>query len=105
MRISDWSSDVCSSDLIAADKGVENSLRNLATILAGLHALDLDNADPAAVAQKVAPLAAPRAPWRHPAPEVQGLAALQAGETQRSEKRRGGKGEVSTCRTRWLPCH
>src|SRR3546814_5860873 len=76
MRISDWSSDVCSSDLLA---------RMTDRI--------------AALEQEVATLRS-----RGPAPSEEVISRL-SGETQRSEERRVGKECVSTCRSRWSPYH
>src|SRR3546814_2522646 len=75
MRISDWSSDVCSSDL----------LTEAAVAPADL---DVPRRHPLHVGLPVVYLQAPR----HP-----GLA--------RSEERRVGKEGVSTCRSRWSPYH
>src|SRR3546814_6371196 len=78
MRISDWSSDVCSSDLpriIAFDQ------RDIGHRLAGNG------------------FALPLAPVGH----VEGLGNL-AGRVK-SEERRVGKECVSTCRSRWSPYH
>src|SRR3546814_9681425 len=78
MRISDWSSDVCSSDLLAFRQhlgevaGREGPARHH---LVGLRAL------------------------QHAAV---GLPAARAGS---SEERRVGKECVSTCRSRWSPYH
>src|SRR3546814_20785934 len=101
MRISDWSSDVCSSDLgrpigaygamilaprgaveiggEAAEMGVEKGAGLRAQIGAGadterLHLARGDGAD-----------------------------AVEAAYRQRSEERRVGKECVSTCRSRWSP--
>src|SRR3546814_1246667 len=83
MRISDWSSDVCSSDLFFAGRlsvrvgsivEMEFGLRTAAPVI------DL-----------------------HPAGQPQ-AAALRGGE-QRSEERRVGKECVSTCRSRGSPYH
>src|SRR3546814_10411683 len=81
MRISDWSSDVCSSDLLVeqwdprlfghAPNPNQATLYNLAG-----HALRSDSVD---------------AGWRL--------------ELPRSEERRVGKECVSTCRSRWSPYH
>src|SRR3546814_17538710 len=103
MRISDWSSDVCSSDLSdAASQGArllvfpEYGNLDLASLLGAQTALD--------AAAQVAPLAAM-------ADDVARLHAdlarrhgvhLLAG---RSEERRVGKECVSTCRSRWSPYH
>src|SRR3546814_13279184 len=95
MRISDWSSDVCSSDLsaLAADKGAN---------LAG---------------SRHAPT--PMGPGDEPRDDGGVcIAARLSGATgrgsasiithrcpQRSEERRVGKEGVSTCRSRWPPDH
>src|SRR3546814_14791270 len=76
MRISDWSSDVCSSDLrfkspAVADFGVERI------------------ADAQAIAAAIDTIAGVRL----------------ADEIVRSEERRVGKECVSTCRSRWSPYH
>src|SRR3546814_20936222 len=82
LRISDWSSDVCSSDLITT--------RSASTIRCRV-----------CPARGASPLTAPgatTAPARHrcrrPPPR-----------TSRSEERRVGKEGVSTCRSRWSPYH
>src|SRR3546814_6684167 len=85
MRISDWSSDVCSSDLLEIGIGTGRNLpfydRDKLESLQGL--------DPAA--------------------QMHGLArkrARKAGlDVERSEERRVGKECVSTCRYRWQPYH
>src|SRR3546814_1991406 len=89
MRISDWSSDVCSSDLLARVGEVPD--RVLARP---------DLADQRRVA--VDDLARPRLDLL----EVFGRERLVAGEVViRSEERRVGKECVSTCRSRWSPYH
>src|SRR3546814_13292009 len=79
MRISDWSSDVCSSDLAFADA--------LAQLLGGGlgegHGQHLAHAQSALDHQP-----------HH-----------QRGQGERSEERRVGKACVSTCRSRWSPYH
>src|SRR3546814_6234649 len=83
MRISDWSSDVCSSDLeelhaqalgLAARAAVAEDVRLVAAIGAHEDAHVLDDAE-----------------HRH--------------VDLRSEERRVGKECVSTCRSRWPPSH
>src|SRR3546814_3884041 len=82
MRISDWSSDVCSSDLAHA----VDILRLQAVVLVGDPDRDLA-LDEFGI----------------------GRGALDpqhaAGLVQRSEERRVGKECVSTCRSRWSPYH
>src|SRR3546814_10455306 len=79
MRISDWSSDVCSSDLMRDDlverRAHRRQLRRFTARLARRHQNAADDR----------------------------LAALHRGI--RSEERRVGKECVSTCRSRWSPYH
>src|SRR3546814_10788803 len=79
MRISDWSSDVCSSDLDDLDRqGIRRQTASrVARVNAGL--LDVLH-DPA---------------------DEDGFAVGQA----ETEERRVGKECVSTCRSRWSPYH
>src|SRR3546814_3424512 len=84
MRISDWSSDVCSSDLpdlgAATDMQRPRGPGDLAFAHAGkVVGVDLDADD--------------------------ALARIHAQPTGRSEERRVGKECVSTCRSRWSPSH
>src|SRR3546814_15144047 len=88
MRISDWSSDVCSSDLAVI---VSRKLRGLAC---------------AAPAHAVKP--SPRArSATHPSstPQVPARRTSRGMVDTRSEERRVGKECVSTCRSRWSPYH
>src|SRR3546814_3146461 len=85
MRISDWSSDVCSSDLATAcSQSHERLRRHRFMILA-------------------TGICAPR--------DDAALEDVSVGEhaasvsEQRSEERRVGKECVSTCRSRWSPYH
>src|SRR3546814_2797917 len=83
MRISDWSSDVCSSDLVrrisATDREFSNAGRSILS-----HS-------------------------RHPEPRKNiAMVPDQLQEPDgpdRSEERRVGKECVSTCRSRWSPYH
>src|SRR3546814_1554569 len=75
MRISDWSSDVCSSDLL--HMGARSNFQH--------HA-----------AKGAVRLLLPRDALRQ-------YAAVRG--DQRSEERRVGKACVSTCRSRWSPYH
>src|SRR3546814_3046992 len=87
MRISDWSSDVCSSDLgkHQVPANVERPRRHGARRSTGLR-LAGDEADLAQL---------------KPPQKVQHLHHLLV----RSEERRVGKECVSTCRSRWSPYH
>src|SRR3546814_4804979 len=109
MRISDWSSDVCSSDLVgrleggialdqcdAADEGLR---RNEAAVLA-------EHVEAAGARRRLDPVRdregarlEDRVRYRvqHEEPVV--------APDRRSEERRVGKECVSTCRSRWSPYH
>src|SRR3546814_981656 len=96
MRISDWSSDVCSSDLAkAACVGVARQQAGGDDIarIAGVGATGDGGNDHCAV--------------QHQARLVLDLAGDSArGQLRRrhiSEERRGGKECVSTCSSRWVP--
>src|SRR3546814_15931207 len=86
MRISDWSSDVCSSDLGGPSRG-PNPLGGGR----GVHDVGADQGRQGALA---------------PSGGREGEGA-HAGEVvlDRSEERRVGKEGVSTCRSRWSPHH
>src|SRR3546814_8930500 len=84
MRISDWSSDVCSSDLPGSPPS-----RGHSESKAGLTALFL----------------AVRFQVKHRIVAALGHQAEPAGDFLRSEERRVGKEWVSTCRSRWSPDH
>src|SRR3546814_13634706 len=98
MRISDWSSDVCSSDLQnlaerIAGKGVGRSGRD-AEESSETHEL-------ATVHLAVSEL---RAEFLHAGMQrlpVDGFQLFLVGHDCRSEERRVGKECVSTCRSRW----
>src|SRR3546814_8817129 len=83
LRISDWSSDVCSSDLEAAHaKRIWIAIGALALLTAGL----------------ILSYYSVIAGWS--------LAYMfRAASGMRSEERRVGKECVSTCRSRWSPYH
>src|SRR3546814_19215105 len=97
MCISDWSSDVCSSDLF--EPTGEQGLRRLEIIL--LAWPEYPRAGAAALIQPV-----------NEVQEREGFAAAAPGAKkqdqvrrlgERSEERRGGKECVSPCRSRWSP--
>src|SRR3546814_19970802 len=87
MRISDWSSDVCSSDLACLDRGRTGDFR---------HPLGT-RAEPQGACQAGRALHAARLCRAAYRPDHHGAI--------RSEERRGGKEGVSTCRSRWSPYH
>src|SRR3546814_13636963 len=110
MRISDWSSDVCSSDLqIGIFVGIAEPLRvehrgaqRIADILRrageqrGIEDARQDRVDANLLAAQVA---RDRQGHADDAALRRGVGGL------RSEERRGGKECVSTCRSRWSPYH
>src|SRR3546814_11823528 len=98
MRISDWSSDVCSSDLIPMTRSGKQPLQELHTLWALfrlfralrpalVHLVTIKPVLYGGIAARLA---------RVPAM----VSALS-----RSEERRVGKECVSTCRSRWSPYH
>src|SRR3546814_13912401 len=103
MRISDWSSDVCSSDLQIAGKVAGKDY----SCLPGLGVSEyittggdafyfpvLDNEEDSAAQAVLAETLV--------APATQVAFNLKKGSL-RSDERRAGKGGVSTCRSRWPP--
>src|SRR3546814_20841413 len=107
MRISDWSSDVCSSDLtcragavralaIDAARGLEQP--RVAKVGEGIQVGVGDRPDAAAVAA----VTAVRTTERHVLEAQEANAAVAA---LRSDARRVGKECVSTCRSRCSPYH
>src|SRR3546814_2391894 len=86
MRISDWSSDVCSSDLHAETEA-------------------LRQAGSAAAGATVYVTLEPCAHHGETAPCAEALVAAGVARVVRSEERRGGEECVSTCRSRWSAYH
>jgi hypothetical protein len=69
---------------VAADAGVDQQLRDAATVLAALDSLDTPN--PVDVEKDLAALAAPTSPWRYLAWEIQAAAAVKAGKIDDARK-------------------
>src|SRR3546814_14200104 len=108
MRISDWSSDVCSSDLLFRP-GVIKALGDafLAAQLgdAVLAAQPIENDADLVFSREVATGLTPNI-LHHPLSRGLCRRFFQGGlGLHRSEERRVGKGCVSTCRSRWAPYH
>src|SRR3546814_17553301 len=126
MRISDWSSDVCSSDLLAltdrvaffqaggepALMSVQRAvaaivLQNNGVAVAILAAFELDDAVGGCVDGRAGGCCIVDAFVPAPAAMHRVLAHAEGGadarEFQRSEERRVGKECVSTCKLRWAP--
>src|SRR3546814_9930104 len=104
MRISDWSSDVCSSDLSLHMAFVEaRSARHEFITVEHLLLSLLDNAAAVEVLRACsANLDVLRQELRN---FVNKNTPIFPGEDERSEERRVGKECVSTCRSRWSPYH
>src|SRR3546814_10369596 len=87
MRISDWSSDVCSSDLLAASDGAANDWYGVAVAMSrdGVYLAVGAARDDASVGSV--------------------YMYTRSESSYRSEERRVGKECVSTCRSRWSPYH
>src|SRR3546814_17237875 len=93
MRISDWSSDVCSSDLTQNSKekfskAVKTSIHN--------------DGKPMCVKYMGGRRGVANATARPLVPQFRGCGRFSQ---ERSEERRVGKECVSTCRSRWPPKH
>src|SRR3546814_15575110 len=116
LRISDWSSDVCSSDLpaargcpaAAARQSGDRTLRPLCDEISGANG-DPDRRSLSARGDGHGRPAARRETDPRIAPAVGPCAAQPAARPRvklvRSEERRVGKECVSTCRSRWSPYH
>src|SRR3546814_15346870 len=104
MRISDWSSDVCSSDLVAELCGIKPAIagpwKHLQTLTGGVDDIAVIVSakcagaridDRTVVGQREIAFAGHRHVER------------VAGRVDRSEERRVGEECVSTCRYRWSP--
>src|SRR3546814_2169435 len=98
MRISDWSSDVCSSDL--------NGNVSASTRLVFIFELNPANGCSGDLAPEKAPISSemPNISTITPMP-FQNFAKAPAWAGSRSEESRVGKECVSTCRSRWSPYH
>src|SRR3546814_13991233 len=130
MRISDWSSDVCSSDLVVAAEEVAAVLEGnqladpegghleaieLAINGAGeahleiVDGLTLQDENPRQVSEEIQRIELLAGRQRAVALEAEPVVAevedFRAGVIGRSDERREGKECVSTCTSRWSPYH
>src|SRR3546814_14257286 len=103
MRISDWSSDVCSSDLRASPRirkqrtgGGKRMKYRAGIVLAAAMTVSACGINSVPTAEENV-----NARWA----DVQADYQRRANLIPRSEERRVGKECVSTCRSRWSPYH
>src|SRR3546814_14865320 len=100
MRISDWSSDVCSSDLIHIDRHPSDSQAVHEQVVVACEEaepdvkLEQDHARSTPSIQTVIKAQLPAA-----------TAPPTVSPANRAEERRAGKEGVGTCRIRWSPYH
>src|SRR3546814_15051626 len=99
MRISDWSSDVCSSDLTVRDWFHE----------AGNYVDPLDRAAEALAGEIAGTEAVSEAALAR-RPTTEGISIADSADEEapmrsRSDEPRVGKESGSTCKSRWQPCH
>src|SRR3546814_4113798 len=113
MRISDWSSDVCSSDLSSSSASVPMACLLAERVVPVLRYADAATAGYAAEIAVQAGCRALELTWTIPGVtdlvralrDKHGDALTLGVGTVRSEERRVGKECVSTCRSRWSPYH
>src|SRR3546814_20776577 len=99
MRISDWSSDVCSSDLAVFSVGVAVGSIVINRMLKGKVSARFSPISALVMGLFVLDLYWSVTRW--PPADTQNLITV----SERSDERRVGKGCVSTCRSRWSPYH
>src|SRR3546814_16283825 len=106
MRISDWSSDVCSSDL-RLPVAIEHPERKAQRphILAEERFLVAKTKFLDAVQRMLRDVEGKELPLRQAAVLQRIAVIFRLGKISRSEERRVGKECVSTCRSRWSPSH
>src|SRR3546814_15249432 len=102
MRISDWSSDVCSSDLMGLVDSVDEASLPPKELLRGNHYWRINSTEKAGYVLVVSD----QLPMCH----ITGggdtdLQPIVEAVIARSEERRVGKECVRTCRSRWSPYH
>jgi len=77
-RAGDAAGSLAAYDALAKDPNIDDVYRNLATVLWGLHALDVEQ--PQAIVDRMAPLTDAANPWHLSAIEVTAIAHLKAGD-------------------------
>src|SRR3546814_4835518 len=99
MRISDWSSDVCSSDLVAAGEQV------MALVERNLRPRDICTRAAFENAARVVAATGGSTNAALHLPAMASEVGIEFDLFDRSEERRVGKECGSTCRSRWSPDH
>src|SRR3546814_19312018 len=102
MRISDWSSDVCSSDLKLGDVMQESIQAAFSFVNARAPAYGIK---PSLLARKDVHVHMPEGAVPKDGPSAGVAMVTSIISTLRSEERRVGKACVRTCRSRWSPYH
>src|SRR3546814_11349958 len=97
MRISDWSSDVCSSDLSPGQHGLSAQANSAITVILA------DAVDAQTVGFEDHPIRGVN--LYNPAECLEHRFTVRITEPERSEERRVGNECVSTCRSRWSQAH
>src|SRR3546814_12959017 len=105
MRISDWSSDVCSSDLLPAVHDRRAPYLRLECSLTRYPNLFVVGAAKAGTTHLHGLLSTHGDVCMSSLKETHFFAETYTGTDYRSEERRVGKECVSTCRSRWSPYH
>src|SRR3546814_13010333 len=112
MRISDWSSDVCSSDLSGdgrSNEGGSPAFARAAANRAGItiNGLAILNEEPELAGYYIAGVVGGPGAFLLTADDFQDFAVAMRRKLYfaSSEERRVGKECVSTCRSRWSPYH
>src|SRR3546814_13763194 len=104
MRISDWSSDVCSSDLNFIGRILTGRVQSgTVRVNQPIHAIDMNGK--VIETGRASKLLAFRGLDRVPVEEARAGDIVAIAGLARSEERRVGKEGVSTCRSRWSPYH
>src|SRR3546814_13505320 len=101
MRISDWSSDVCSSDLAGGDGSGDGGSRRRRQKNGRAHVRTRKDATSRTTNDQYII----RRPFAERGGKMTNSEIVRAVDHERSEERRVGKECVSTCRSRWSPYH
>src|SRR3546814_973539 len=105
LRISDWSSDVCSSDLAARAGERSRCLRHKLRVIRELHPRGQLRREVTTLLRQACGGRGYLRSTQHPSASTWSQRVFTARPWERSEERRVGKEGVSTCRSRWAPSH